>query len=97
MVATLFVSYAERIVYKRLNPRVKKSSSVWDDALLEALHLPLKLFIWLIGITLAAQVAGAYTEHDFLKNILDYVALLFMLRSYIFCDIKGLLAKLNTT
>jgi len=71
VVITLIVSYAERIVYKRLHPKVEKSPNFWDDALIEAVHLPLKLFIWLVGITLAAQVAGAYTDHAVLKNVLE--------------------------
>ena len=38
-------------VFERM---VSKTESLWDDALLEAARIPVRLFIWTIGISVAS-------------------------------------------
>ena len=41
---------------------VDKTESLWDDALLEAARIPVRLFIWTIGITFAVDILDNVTE-----------------------------------
>ena len=41
---------------------VEKSESLWDDALLEAARIPVRLFVWTIGITFAVDILDNVTE-----------------------------------
>ncbi len=41
---------------------VEKTDSLWDDALLEAARIPVRLFIWTIGITFAVDILDNVTE-----------------------------------
>lgn len=40
----------------------KKTSSLWDDALLEAAQLPVRLFVWTIGLSFAATILDNVTQ-----------------------------------
>ena len=48
---------------------VDKTESLWDDALLEAARIPVRLFIWTIGITLAVSILDNVTE----AAVFDYL------------------------
>ncbi len=58
----LALDLIQRLVLKRLSHRVQRSSNPWDDALLHALQRPLTLLIWVLGLTLAADIAGRETS-----------------------------------
>jgi MscS family membrane protein len=53
---SLSASYVFGRIYKKLLPKLKRSNRVWDDALLKALFLPLRFFIWFIGLVLALHL-----------------------------------------
>lgn len=55
--ATLFINYLELIFFKRLMKRLEQTKSIWDDAFAWAIHKPLNVFIWLYGLSFAAQAA----------------------------------------
>ncbi len=57
----LALDLIQRLVLKRLSHRVQRSSNPWDDALLHALQRPFTLLIWVLGLTLAADIAGRET------------------------------------
>jgi len=40
----------------------QKTSSLWDDALLEAVQLPVRLFVWTIGLSFAAKILDNVTQ-----------------------------------
>ena len=46
----------------RLLKRAEKTHSLWDDALLYALHRPLEVAIWVFGINAAAMLTARLTE-----------------------------------
>lgn len=56
------VTYAFKVIYKRLHPKLANSSLVWDDALLEAVHLPLKYIVWWNGTALIGILIGKSLE-----------------------------------
>ena len=58
----LLLDFVQRRVMKKLSEFVKQTSILWDDALFAAAGRPLTILIWLLGITIAAQLIPADTE-----------------------------------
>ena len=58
-VATNFLLMRAIDVAERL---VDKTESLWDDALLEAARIPVRLFVWTIGISVAVDILDNVTE-----------------------------------
>ena len=60
----LLLDWVQKRLVHRLYVKLKKSPTYWDDALLDALRVPLTALIWLIGLTFAADIVknktGAY-------------------------------------
>lgn len=71
ILATGIVDLVQRLVFRGLSRRARKSRNVWDDAILWALIRPVSLAVWVLGITSAAAVAGHYAETD--AAVFDYV------------------------
>lgn len=60
--ATVVANYLARQFFTRLQQRVAKTKTVWDDALVGAIQRPASLLIWVLGISFAAQLISAETE-----------------------------------
>ena len=60
--AALFVDFLQRRILTRLGRQLEKTLNPWDDALLIALRRPLSLLIWVIGLSLAAEIAARQTD-----------------------------------
>ena len=58
----LVLDLIQRLVLKRMARRVALSANPWDDALLHAVQRPLTLLIWVLGLSLAADIAGRETS-----------------------------------
>ena len=56
ILVALLIDFIQRKLMKRLETLVTNSTNLWDDAIFRAGVRPLSLLIWLIGITLAAQI-----------------------------------------
>lgn len=59
---TLIVHAIVNSVFKKLSAKAHATHNVWDETIIDAMHLPLGTLIWLLGISLASQVAGAQTH-----------------------------------
>jgi MscS family membrane protein len=61
--------------YKRVYPRLERTHLTWDSALAKALIRPLKVFLWVLGITFCIQVLAYHFAHqdyiDFFRPIRD--------------------------
>ncbi len=53
----LLANYVANRSFGRIEQRLKLTRNLWDDALFYALKKPVSIFIWVIGVALAAQVA----------------------------------------
>jgi MscS family membrane protein len=69
VLAALVVDYFQRKFLKRFIHKLEATTTIWDDALVKAAQKPLSLVIWVIGIYLAASVAGQQAE----SVLLDYI------------------------
>jgi len=52
----VFFSWLELLFYKKLHPRISRSSRTWHLALLESVHKPLQVFIWVMVFSLILPV-----------------------------------------
>ncbi len=60
--ATVSVNFVLMRVIDIAEKLVDKTESLWDDALLEAARIPVRLFVWTIGITFAVDILDNVTE-----------------------------------
>jgi len=85
----LLADFLQRRILRSLAKRFERTRNLWDDALLEALRRPLSLLIWVVGISLAAQIAAAQTEAEVftivepVRDVLVIVALTWFLVRFI--------------
>ncbi|HKJ94715.1 MAG TPA: hypothetical protein VKA32_03695, partial [Gammaproteobacteria bacterium] len=49
----------QRFVQRFVQRLARTSTALWDDALVEALNTPLQIFVWIIGVSVAAHIAIA--------------------------------------
>lgn len=67
---TLCLALVARIALGRLMRRAELSHNLWDDALLGAMQRPLNWFIWLVGLTLAAEIGARVADDTLLEFLL---------------------------
>jgi len=60
---TAVLAAIEKIVFTYLYPRFAKSRTVWDHTLISALHKPLSFLIWLMGLSIAAEIVAEEGKH----------------------------------
>lgn len=58
VLGTLLLAVIARLVSSRLQRRLARTRTPWDDALAESLARPLQALIWVVGLTFAAEAAG---------------------------------------
>lgn len=63
---TLIVSYIVKRVIDKLFEKAHETHNLWDDALLGAAYQPARFFIWLVGLSLAAQIAAENSSNELL-------------------------------
>ncbi|MFT6968547.1 MAG: MscS family membrane protein [Cellvibrionaceae bacterium] len=59
---TLSVAFFARVFLNKLAEKAQKTKNPWDDAIIIALHLPCRLLIWLMGISLSADLVAYYAK-----------------------------------
>ena len=58
----LIIDFIQKRVLRKAGERFVGSPRVWDNPLVDKARRPLSAFIWLTGITLAAQLVGRQTD-----------------------------------
>ena len=56
VLATALLAFASSRLVARLHPTLKRTPSVWDESLVEALGPPLRVFLWVAGIAFAIEI-----------------------------------------
>jgi MscS family membrane protein len=93
----LLLDFVQRRIMKRAGAWVAKSPTQWDNALFESMAHPLTLIIWLIGITLAADVIPMKGDGHLLESglvrIVRQTGILFAIAWFLVSFVKR--AELN--
>ncbi len=58
---TAMLNWLQKRSIDRCMVKLKHTRNYWDDSCLEAAHRPLSCFIWLVGVTFAADIIGIET------------------------------------
>ena len=69
VLVTLIAAMIVRIALDRLMAKAETTHNLWDDALLGAAKRPLRWFIWLMGLSIAAQIAAQVADNALLTLI----------------------------
>lgn len=56
VLATALLAFASSRLVARLQPTLKRTPSVWDESLVEAIGPPLRVFLWVAGIAFAIEI-----------------------------------------
>ena len=56
ILCTAIVSFVSRRMINKMKGLVENTDSLWDDALLGSVRQPLNLLIWILGVSLAAEL-----------------------------------------
>ncbi|MBW3568075.1 MAG: mechanosensitive ion channel family protein [Proteobacteria bacterium] len=65
----LVFDLVQRFITYRLAKKTRGTENPWDDALFDAIRKPASLFIWMMGISFAAEIVSRHSE----AVIFDYV------------------------
>lgn len=56
--AALLLDFIQKKILRRVQEKLEATESAWDDAIIHALRKPLTLLIWLLGLSLAFDIAS---------------------------------------
>ncbi len=70
--ATLLVAFVAKKLFDRLALQLKKTRNVYDDAFLEAARRPLRWLILVLGLSVAASVAGEDSGSELLNYLPEF-------------------------
>jgi MscS family membrane protein len=75
---TMLLNSIVRRVFDRLYAKAETTKTIWDDALLASIRNPLRLLIWVVGISLASDLIARQTDSGLFEVIepLRYVLVL---------------------
>ena len=94
VLAAMLLDFIQRRILNHLKVIVSKTNILWDDALLDAARRPVSLIVWLLGITLAAQMipvkdAGHLFESELIVTVRQ-VAILSALAWFLVAFVKNI-------
>ncbi|MGV6853465.1 MAG: mechanosensitive ion channel family protein [bacterium] len=67
ILVALIGDFVQRRLLRKLQKKALVTSNLWDDAIMHALIRPVSLLIWVLGISLAAEIASQQNEMSLLK------------------------------
>lgn len=67
--AVVSVNMLLRLVLLRIGKRIERTDNVWDDALFEALSPPLRALVWVIGLSIAAQMVDEKARDELFELV----------------------------
>lgn len=66
---TLLASYVSRLLFSKLEVQLKKTSNLWDDAVLESARRPAYFSIWLLGFSWVIEILIVESEAAIFSSI----------------------------
>lgn len=66
VLVTLIIAFFVQRFLNKLAEKTLKTKNPWDHSLVESIKTPIKLFIWLVGLTFAADLVSIKIEQEFL-------------------------------
>jgi len=85
VLATVLTNFVLRRVLHRLQEKARLTINPWDDALAAASKKPLLLFVWVIGLSIAAEIVEAVSDNELFQftAIVRYIAIILLLMLFL--------------
>ena len=92
VLATVILNLFMRVVLKKAHEKLKDTENVWDDAVLKSIRKPLALIVWVIGLSIAAEIIQTVTENELFQYIalIRRIAIILLLMMFLIELIKNI-------
>jgi MscS family membrane protein len=64
VLATMVVNFMVKLTLARIDKQLERTKTPWDNVLIIAAKKPAGVFIWLVGLSIAAEVSGTEIDPD---------------------------------
>jgi len=68
--ATLLINFVVNRILMRVDDKLQRTRNPWDNMIVEAAMPPLRLFIWLVGLSIAAEISDTQLDENFAAIVL---------------------------
>ena len=81
VLCTVLSNFILRRVLRRLHQQTESTENLFDDTLIDAAKRPLLLFVWVIGLSIAAEIVEAVSNNELFQftGITRHIAIIFLL------------------
>jgi len=81
VLATVLINFILRRILHRLHLKTEATDSLWDDTFLESAKSPMLLFVWVIGLSIAAEIVEAVSLNQLfqLTPLVRHIAIILLL------------------
>lgn len=90
--ATVVFNFVISLVLKKAHEKTKLTENVWDDAVLIAAKKPLALFVWVAGLSVAAEIIQSVAVNDLFEYapVVRRIAIILLLMMFLINLIKNI-------
>lgn len=90
--ATVVFNFVISLVLKKAHEKTKLTENVWDDAVLIAAKKPLALFVWVLGLSVAAEIIQSVAVNDLFEYapVVRRIAIILLLMLFLINLIKNI-------
>ncbi len=78
VLSTMMLNFVVRRIFDRLDTKAESTTTIWDDALLASVRKPLRLMIWVVGVSWAAEMLAKQSSSG-LEEMIDPLRYVFVL------------------
>lgn len=85
VVATVLTNFILRRVLGRLLSKAEQTKNIWDDSLVSAAKRPLLLFVWVIGLSIAAEIVELVSNNGIFQYtyLVRHIAIILLLMMFL--------------
>lgn len=89
--ATLLINFVINRLLLRVDEHLQRTRNPWDNMIVEAARTPLRLFIWLIGLSVAAEISDTELDENFANvvSVIRQVGVVLIITWFLLRCVKG--------
>ncbi|MFD1382043.1 mechanosensitive ion channel family protein [Rhodanobacter aciditrophus] len=88
---TLLINFIVNRILLRVDKHLQRTRNPWDNMIVEAARTPLRLFIWLIGLSIAAEISDTELDENFtnIVSVIREVGVILIITWFLLRCVKG--------
>jgi len=85
VLATVVFNFIMKLSLERLHKKLEQTENLWDDAVLQAARKPLALLVWVIGLSIAAEIVQTVSVNELFEytGIVRRIAIILLLMMFL--------------